>query len=330
MPPSITEDFRHGETDVCSITEDFRHDALQSHLLISYLNGLTSNRFNAYGWFDSRGLNQGSFDSSKEIQFHAREPTNNVKILTKAHDYDAIKNYPAFLQFLKDRMQNMDLTLDTAMFDHEHDGKFNVISQRSVGQSKLQLAEKVQPLQFRAPLPGELIGAESKDNELRVGVLSRRNSVIAVLESIPAQSAEDAVSSTDVAEELKTGAFDEFSPPDEPASEMTTPEITTLLTDLAETCGHREPVVIRVYSKAKRRRPLFYLNEKGISSIRNTFLACPTSPNLQQLFPLDLGGIAAHRSFGIGAEMHSHNWPMVVSHDVYLAENYLTPFRFNA
>lgn len=82
-----------------------------------------------------------------------------VRILTTPNDFDAIRNYPTFLEAIKDMMQGpQSLTLEQALHA-EYPGKFDFSKARDVGAIKAKLKDIAQrtlnfkPMAQGAPPP---------------------------------------------------------------------------------------------------------------------------------------------------------------------------------
>ncbi|KAJ1627299.1 hypothetical protein T492DRAFT_1120957 [Pavlovales sp. CCMP2436] len=195
-------------------------------------------------------LNQGGFD--------------HVKVLTPADDFDTIRNYPAFLEAIKAKMENDGLSLRAALASRQ-EGKFNFPG-RSLAQKKLHLNE-LQPNiigPFDRPQPGDLLGAESMDQDLKEGGKDRGWAVLEVLIECQAYDEENAMTSTDVVRELETGAYDE--PSGQEVSKMSTHNVLSVLQQHTIEPQHREALFIKhIFAK---QRPRFFINEAGLAYIR--------------------------------------------------------------
>ena len=126
-----------------------------------------------------------------------------MTILTKAHDFDTIKNYPSFLDAIKERMGE-GANLDEALRD-PFAGRFN-FSGRIHGAKKTNLTElKEATLKFRAAQPGELPGAEAATAEV-IGFSAKRV-IIEVLRTV-GDINEDAMNTTEILTEIRAGRQD--------------------------------------------------------------------------------------------------------------------------
>jgi len=187
-----------------------------------------------------------------------------VTILTKAHDFDTIKNYPDFLEAIKGRMQG-GMNLQDALQQNAFAGKFN-FSNREHGSKKAQLLElKQQLLHFRPAQPGELPGAEAADAEV-IGFSSKRV-VIEVLRSghVYDDIDEDAMNTTEILREIQ--ACDEYNAflgngkmPD------STHAIGSILGMLQEPLvSFNLPPLVDCFEDGRRKR--FYLNETVVDEL---------------------------------------------------------------
>ena len=181
---------------------------------------------------------------------------DRVQMLTKAHDFDTIKNYPSFLevcagvpdtiatltvtelithpcasvQSIKNRMES-GMNLEEAVTT-QHAGKYD-FSIRDHGQKKLLLGElSQQVLSFGTVQPGDLLGAQTED--LAVCLFSPKRVVIEVLKDGlglgSVYDEDDAMTSKQILEEL-TSSPDYYSSFLGPGSTLpqTTPEVTQIL-----------------------------------------------------------------------------------------------------
>ena len=122
----------------------------------------------------------------------------HVTLLTKAHDFDTIKNYPDFLEAIKKRMEG-GATLQQAL-QQQFEGKFN-FSSREHGAKKTHLQElKQQLLTFRPTQPGELPGAEAATAEV-IGFSAKRV-IIEVLRTV-GDINEDAMNTTETTRSVR-------------------------------------------------------------------------------------------------------------------------------
>ena len=185
----------------------------------------------------------------------------HVTLLTKAHDFDTIKNYPSFLEAIKTRMAG-GATLQQAL-QQQFEGKFN-FSSREHGAKKTHLQElKQQLLTFRPTQPGELPGAEAATAEV-IGFSAKRV-IIEALRTV-GDLDEDAMNTTEILTEIRAGRQDYAIFMGNDVMPDSAAEITAILGELLQplvSCNL--PALVECFLEGKRK--YFYLNHNVLDAL---------------------------------------------------------------
>jgi len=191
----------------------------------------------------------------------------HVTLLTLHHDFDTVRLYPEFLQKIKSKMSEHNLTLDEAM--RRPNSGYLPTANRPLGAKKVGLnpADHIVPA---VPGPGQALGAEAEDAELRGR--SHKRAILEVLQDSSAYDEDTAVSAKDVREELVTRSYDAkyARDPSNPPSALGVADVRLLLQDLTQDHQHRDAIVIEEPGRPK----LYFLNQ----DVLQHFLPADTVP----------------------------------------------------
>ena len=194
-----------------------------------------------------------------------------VTFLTKAHDFDTIKNYPSFLEAIKDRMKG-GMSLEDAL-KTQFSGKFN-FSGREHGAKKLSLTElKQQILDFSETQPGDLPGAEAVEGE--VTGFSAKRVVIEVLKFGMGEDNTDqmAMNTTQILTEIKASDYSAYVGSD--VMPDSTQDINSILGALLEPLKSlaRPAALVDYFEKSNRK--FFYLESSVLDKLNFKAVVVP-------------------------------------------------------
>jgi hypothetical protein len=187
-----------------------------------------------------------------------------VTLLTLANDYDAICNYPAFLEKIKRSMDQQGHSLDSALGSSS--GAY--LAGRTIGPKRAAL--DTGGLCDAPPTPGQNPGADSTDAQLREPARSVQRAVLEVLLDRMAWDAHSAMSASDVHAELSANAahYDAFCgarSTDARASALDRRGVADVLEALAALLSHREPVLIK---EREGRCNIFFVDADVLALVR--------------------------------------------------------------
>eukprot|EP00965_Chrysotila_dentata_P063647 2109184-Pleurochrysis_carterae.AAC.2 len=190
---------------------------------------------------------------------------DHVEILTLADDYDVIRNYPGFLEKIKQKMDS-GLSLGDSLRE-QHEGKYAFFNNKELGQKKMQLKPATEDLfKFQRPQQGELPGLDETEFQLGTQGKGLGRAVLEVLLDVSAHSEDEAVTAADILQELMTTNYDRYlgkqAASDAPQVDLK--QVRTRLKSLCQPTAKGEAFLFQTRNKNSFR---YYINAAGIERL---------------------------------------------------------------